>query len=85
MIKPQYHLMLLVKAGICHGVQMGEPSDGGRNHGVQPVGRLDQTFLYFLDIKEVCVKYQYCSIQKSKQLAIPVGSLFTVLCLIKIS
>ena len=44
----QSHLRMLVKPGVCHGVQMGEPSVGGRNHGVQPIGRLDhQSFLWF--------------------------------------
>ena len=35
-----------VGGGVCVGVD-GEPcvGGGGRNHGVQPVGRLDQTFV----------------------------------------
>ena len=32
----QQHLIMLVKAGVCHGVHMGELLGGGRNHGVQP-------------------------------------------------
>ena len=36
----------VVGDGVCVGVD-GEPcvGGGGRNHGVQPVGRLDQTFV----------------------------------------
>ena len=44
----QSHLRTLVKPGVCQGVQMGEATVGGRNHGVQPIGRLDhQAFLWF--------------------------------------